>query len=783
MFSSVYFTIDRRTLGLTRVCLGWFLICDLFRRTGDWLHMFGDTGVLPTLTILKSPQASNFSFLYAFHAPWELWTLWSVILATYVCLLIGFKTKVMQVLSLLFVASMNGRVLLIENGGYVVHNLLLLWTCFMPLGDRFSLDSLLRSMKRRRERTPLELNDRTDVIEPYKLKPFSSLVCLVILVQLSAVYYFNKIHKWGPDWTFKNATAVHYVMYVDRMVNPIVADVRTKVPFWAYQQMTRAVLLAELLLAYFLLAAILPNPGQRWVFAAPIKPRPWYHYLAPWVAIGWLARTMAGPVPSEQASARTASVVSWVTLPASRLWARRFVLLLMNFLHIGFGSTFVLGPFAWALCIFSTLLFSREDWEATIAVAKREHRRRTVLYDPTSGAALWFCRLLKRVDNYALLGFDEANATERAHRIVVERMDGSVVTGARALREIIDATPIGAAFVWLFTPVSLMDRPRAWLAEALPDPARASGLGVLVAYAQIAGGYAWYGVWIVCRAIAMPLRFVAGAFFSALGEWIMRPGRWSRFFRLEAEDPRADFDETATIWFRMKSGAGGFVREALCLFMFMGALNQAMTELWVTKSFWQKTFTDANQWLDKPEHKGTKDALKWIGDNVPYAKYFGLTAPLTQQPEAMQDAAHKFRFLQGWFMFSPNPVKDDGTIIVDAITEEGRHVDPFWNTPPNLVLHDVQSYGYNQIWSDYFNRIHGNRNYREAMIDYLRRLPERTGNPKDALVSGSVYWIKDWNPKFGTTESFNEQQELMFTFDERGNSKDPPPPPKKPDGQ
>ena len=85
----------------------------------------------------------------------------------------------------------------------------------MPLGDRFSLDSLLRSLRRRRERSPLELNDRTDVIEPYKLKPFTSLVCFVLLVQLAAVYYFNKVHKWGPDWTFKNATAVHYVMYVE----------------------------------------------------------------------------------------------------------------------------------------------------------------------------------------------------------------------------------------------------------------------------------------------------------------------------------------------------------------------------------------------------------------------------------------------------------------------------------------------------------------------------------------------------------------------------------------
>ena len=47
---------------------------------------------------------------------------------------------------------MNGLVLLIENGGYVVQNLLVLWTAFLPLGDRFSLDALRASYRERRER-------------------------------------------------------------------------------------------------------------------------------------------------------------------------------------------------------------------------------------------------------------------------------------------------------------------------------------------------------------------------------------------------------------------------------------------------------------------------------------------------------------------------------------------------------------------------------------------------------------------------------------------------------
>src|SRR4029079_4262934 len=56
------------------------------------------------------------------------------------------------------------------------------------------------------------------------------------------------------------------------------------------------------------------------------------------------------------------------------------------------------------------------------------------------------------------------------------------------------------------------------------------------------------------------------------------------------------------------------------------------------------------------------------------------------QPEPLRTLAQKLRFLQGWFMFSPNPVMDDGTIVVDALTADGRHIDPFTGKEPNWDL-------------------------------------------------------------------------------------------------
>jgi hypothetical protein len=630
-----WLTFDRRTLGFTRIILATFLIFDLFRRGAAWEEMFGDKGVLPSFVITNRPQAQGFSLLHGFTTPLELWLLFGVILLVYVLLLVGWKTKVMQILSMFFVASMNGRVLLIENGGYVVQNLLLLWTVFMPLGDRFSVDAMLASMRRKRETSVAELNDRADLVDPHRLRPFVSFVGVALVFQISAIYYFNVVHKTGPDWKV-NFSAVHYVLYVDRMVTPIVGMVRDLAPFPILRFMTMSVIAAEALIPFCM---FLP---QIVIFGFDFK-----------------------------------------------LWLKRFGLILINFLHIGFGSSFVLGPFAWSLCVFSTVLIAPQDWELFARVMRRPSRARTVVLDTRSGAALLFARLVARLDRHGLIGFAEATtAEERAKKLVVLRRDGSEVTGPRAVAEVLAATPVGPLWAWVFRvpPVSSL---LAWMFRAEP------------------------------RAV-------------------------SRFFGLSARAREAR--PLAPLTRRLQIG-GLVFSEMVCGFVFVAELNQAFVELWSTKKRWSETIAVINKKYD----------LK-----------------LKTQSEGMGLIPHKMRYLQGWFMFSPNPVKDDGVIVCDAVTADGRHIDPYTGQPPNFDLQNARSYGYSQIWSDYFNRIHmsGNRAYRDATVEYLRRLHERTGNPNDRLVSGEVFWVRDTNPRWNTRKSYAQVNELLFTFSAEGGARD-----------
>lgn len=772
-----YLSFDRRTLGLTRICLGFFLVMDLFRRSFAWEAMFSDRGVLPTTTILARPQAGNYSILHAFSSPFELWVLFAVMLVTYVSLLIGFKTKLAQILSLVWVVSMNGRVLLIENGGYVVQNLLLLWTCFLPLGDRFSLDALLESLRRRREIGASDLNDRRALVPPHRLAPFVTLVALAVCFQLGILYYFNVVHKTGPAWNLRNATAVHSVMYVDRMVNPGPAALRDLVPFFVYRAMGRAVIVAE------------------------------------------------------------ASIPFLLFTPIFQKWSRRLALVLVNFLHIGFGSTFVLGPFAWSLCVFSTLFFGPADWDDATRVLAREKRRRTVLYDPTSGAARLFSRVVARLDRFGLVGFVEADAQERAPGVLVERPDGSQIAGHRALSEIVQALPACAHFGLLLRlplvrhAIDRSMRRGRWsrwlglpsteqLRTAGPDGASADVPGVLFAtavaamtalaffaimghqlvtastalgravvllvtvgvivfaharWSSIRGSRAgavtarrrWIFTALGCVVVAAALAsfgllawFVAGhatrtagrifAVATAAGAVLFFASKWWR----SDEVVRATLAETRVAWF------WGTVRELLVTACLLAAMNQALTELWATRKRWS-------------------DFITWLNADARVKQVAGTLSP---QPDPLRYLAHKARFLQGWFMFSPNPVSDDATLVVDAITVDGRHVDPFWGTTPSFDLLHAQSFGYDQIWSDYFNRIQmgQNRAYRDDAVAYMRRLPERTGNANDALVSGEVYWVHDSNPRWGSRASFGESRNLIFVFGTTGGAHDPPKQPEKP---
>ncbi len=98
-------------------------------------------------------------------------------------------------------------------------------------------------------------------------------------------------------------------------------------------------------------------------------------------------------------------------------------------------------------------------------------------------------------------------------------------------------------------------------------------------------------------------------------------------------------------------------------------------------------------------------------------------------PHVMQATIGYPRLYQGWGMFAPNPITEDGTVVVDARTIDGRHVDPFTGKEPELDLTRAEGLGLGQIQQDYFNRIRLDHNtgFRQGLSEYLKRVAPAHG--------------------------------------------------------
>ena len=148
------------------------------------------------------------------------------------------------------------------------------------------------------------------------------------------------------------------------------------------------------------------------------------------------------------------------------------------------------------------------------------------------------------------------------------------------------------------------------------------------------------------------------------------------------------------------------------------------------------------------------------------------------QPWLMQATIGYPRMYQGWGMFAPNPISDDGSVSIDAITMDGRHVDPFTGEAPDLDLTDARGLGLGQIRQDYWNRIRFDRNkvFRQGLKEYLLRWHEETGRAEDELVAFDVYWLRDQCPLPGQTHPYKHEKIAILTYRKLGYR----PPPGKP---
>jgi hypothetical protein len=609
-----YCIMEPRTAGIYRWVVGFLCIADMLRHWGEARWFYSNEGVLTNHYHLFRPSSGyNFSVFHAFSSLGEVHVIFAIFVLCHFFFMIGWRTKLFSILSFIAVTSLDNRLVMVENGGYVVVNLVVAYAMFLPCGKRFSVDAWLRSWRERKERDVAELNDRYRPDWAYK--PYTSLAVLLVVLNLSVVYFFNVVNKSGHLW--RSGQTVHYVLHLNRMVTGLAVWFRELFPYWTTRPVTWGVLCLEALL------------------------------------------------------------IAWIMSPYAKRVTRTLAMIGILCLHTSFGVMMRLGPFAWFMIGWSMCLICPEQWAAAESWYRRKASPRVVVYDRGSPLAFAICRALARLDNLELLRFEESAKGESAPELIQARDEatGTVFDGIPACHEIARALPGGRWGYWLV---------------------RVGTLGLLG-----------------------PLLSLASRRRAAL----------ARFFGL-AIPPRGQ--ETVQPWspLRTKIWNGSlYLRETLLVWVAICSVLQAIAE--------------------------NKAVPTWAKPRMPAVMSATLVYP---------------RMFQGWGMFAPNPITDDGSVSIDAITIDGRHVDPFTGQAPDLDISDARGLGLGQIRQDYFNRIRLDRNkvFRQGLQDYLRNWHKETGRPQDELVAFDVYWVRAMCPPPGQKAAYNNEKIALLTYRKPG---------------
>jgi hypothetical protein len=244
-------TADLRSLAAGRIALASVLLLDLVKRWTELGVWYTNDGLVPNHTLLWRPSFSPvFSFFFMASTTQEAVAGFIACAAAYTMLLCGFRTRFAQLASLVCMLSLHGRMLLFDNGGDVVLGLLTIWTAFLPTGRAFSVDAVLA------RRGPKSAGRRSAARGPgfaaRSEGSFASLGVLAVVVQLAFIYFFNAVHKQGPTW--REGSAVHYVLHLDRLVTGFGVWLRQALPTPLARALTYGTLVIEWSLPALLLS-------------------------------------------------------------------------------------------------------------------------------------------------------------------------------------------------------------------------------------------------------------------------------------------------------------------------------------------------------------------------------------------------------------------------------------------------------------------------------------------------------------------------------------------------
>jgi len=226
------FGIDLRSLALFRVGISLVLLADLFQRARYLEAHYTDLGVMPRDTAIQSFMSIyKFSFHLMNGTSFFQSLLFAINAAIACALLVGFRTKLMTVLSWFFLISLHNRNSLVTQGGDVLLRLFLFWSIFLPLGARFSYDHFKGKY-------------------PKLKNHFFSAASFAFVMQILILYFCAASHKISDNW-IKDYTAVYQALNADHFATSLGVWLREL--RWPLPYLTKTTVYLEFALPFLLI--------------------------------------------------------------------------------------------------------------------------------------------------------------------------------------------------------------------------------------------------------------------------------------------------------------------------------------------------------------------------------------------------------------------------------------------------------------------------------------------------------------------------------------------------
>jgi len=206
------FALDSRSLALFRVWIAATTISDVLTRFPDTHHHYSDGGMFPREFILRSFTNYYWITLHMLSgAELVIQFLFILEIIFAFCLLIGYRTKMMNILCWLFVCSVQNRNYVLGHSGDTVHRLFLFVGILLPLSRHFSVDRALECARTDRDCDELDRDrdrERRKLGVPTSPKyEIVSFATALFVFQLLAMYFMAHHHKTGAEWTEKGIAA------------------------------------------------------------------------------------------------------------------------------------------------------------------------------------------------------------------------------------------------------------------------------------------------------------------------------------------------------------------------------------------------------------------------------------------------------------------------------------------------------------------------------------------------------------------------------------------------